>query len=73
MILCTGKTHFACKMSLLGTQMCVQNGELSTLEEYFNEEDPLDYTPEYKDVVIARDLYNDEQSGMSFAHLSSDA
>ncbi|CAL5228153.1 g11233 [Coccomyxa viridis] len=41
------------------------NGELSSLEEYFNEEDPLDYTPEYKDVVIARNLYNDEQSDVA--------
>ncbi len=44
----------------------VQNGELSSLEEYFNEEDPLDYTPEYKDVVIQRNLYSDAQSGMLF-------
>lgn len=63
-------TPVACQMPPLKFQVCLQNGELSSLEEYFNEEDPLDYTPEYKDVVIARNLYNDEQSGMSFICLS---
>ena len=61
----------ACKIAPLDTQYCLQNGELSTLEEYFNEEDPLDYTPEYKDIVIQRNLYSDAQSGMPFTHLRS--
>ena len=48
------------------THLCLQNGELSSLEEYYNEEDPLDYTEKYNDVVLPRDLYTGDQPGMAF-------
>ena len=51
----------------------LQNGELSSLEEYFNEEDPLDYTPEYNDIAVPGNLYADERKGMLLMALNSDA
>ena len=41
---------------------CLQSGELSSLDEYFNEEDPLDYTEKLNDVVLPGDLYGEEQT-----------
>ena len=45
------------------TWLLWQNGELSSLDEYFHEEDPLDYTEAVEDVELPGDLYADQKSG----------
>lgn len=41
----------------------MQNGELSSLEEHFHEEDPLGYTEAIEDVELPGDLYADRKNG----------
>ncbi len=41
----------------------MQKGELSSLEEYFHEEEPLGYTEAIEDVELPGDLYADPKNG----------
>ena len=43
--------------------LVLQNAKLSTLAEYFDEEDRLDYTKETEDVHLPGDLYGLQKKG----------
>ena len=49
---------------------CLQKGALASLEEYHNEEDPLDYTMDIKDATLPRNLYGAQPKGKSYTAIT---